>query len=405
VADYAVCVIGAGPAGLVVAQLLQQAGVSCVVLERQAADELRTRARAGFIEHRSVELLKPYGLERPILERGATNGVIEFRADGEAFVLDYRALAGGRGHYVYPQPELVGDWADDFVAAGGELRFGVQATGVERTDSIAVVTGVDSRTGSVVRVSCEAVAACDGSVAAFAGSGTESVELPLPYRWLCVMAATPPVGERTIYGLHPHGYSGHMRRSPTTTRYYLEVPRADTHGDWPDERVRDELGVRLGDEVGASVSGAEFVERDFLDLRVRVAQPMQAGRVFLAGDAAHLITPAAGKGMNLAIQDALELGAGLAERFGAGSNGARLAAYSATRLPTVWRYQEFSHWVLNLLHAGPVGEGSEAGFLYRLRRARLDRLFADPPFARWFAHQYAGVDATQSPTTEEPDVD
>ena len=140
-----VCIVGAGPAGLAVAHLLQRAGISFVVLERERADRLRARMKAGMIEHRTVELLKPHGLAEAILSRGTRIGTCEFRADGEAFVLDYAALCGGRGHYIYPQQELVGDWAEELLTAGGDIRFGVRATAVEQHEDGVAVSAVDAR--------------------------------------------------------------------------------------------------------------------------------------------------------------------------------------------------------------------------------------------------------------------
>jgi p-hydroxybenzoate 3-monooxygenase len=403
--DVAVCVVGAGPAGLVVAHLLEQAGISYVVLERQDATELRARMKAGLIELRTVELLEPYGLAGTILERGAKNGVCEFRADGESFVLDYGALCGGRGHYVYPQQELVGDWVESLVARNGEIRFGVRAVGVAQDAQSAVVTAVSAR-GESTTIRCEAVACCHGAasepvVTGDVAEGVATIGVVYPFRWLTLIAATAPSNERTIYGLHPRGFAGQMRRAATMTRYMLEVPAFDSVDDWPDDRVWPELQRRLAAAGRPALREGRLVEKDVLDLRVRVREPMQLGRVFFAGDSAHLITPAGGKGMNLAVQDAVELAAGLVDRYGGASAGERLERYSRTRLPVVWRYQEFSNLMLTLLHAGgPLeesgwtadGSGGDAAFAYRLRRARLERLLDDPQFSRWFAHAYAGVD-------------
>jgi len=373
-----VCVVGAGPAGLVVAQLLQRAGVPCVVLERQERDGLRARMKAGMIEDRTVELLRPHGLAEPILERGTRVGRLEFRADGESFLVDYASLCGGRGNYIYPQQELVGDWAEAFLAAGGEIRFGVRATGVEQDDGGAVVTAAESD-GTEQTIECDVVACCDGAASAFTAN-LDELAVAYPFRWLTLIAAAPQSTDGTVYGLHRRGYAGQMHRSPTMTRFMLELPPGDGLDDWPDDRVWPELEERLGAAGRPPIGRGEVVERDILDHRVRVFEPMQDGCVYFAGDAAHLITPAGGKGMNIAIQDAVELAAGLVA-----SDGARLARYSETRLPHVWRHQEFSNLMLSIFNAGD-------GFAYGLRRARLDQILNDPQYARWFARSYAGVD-------------
>jgi len=349
-----------------------------------------------MIEQRTVELLKPYGLAETILARGSRVGVCEFRVDGQALVLDYAALCGGRGHYIYPQQELVGDWVEQLLAAGGDLRFGVEVTHVEQRDACAVVRAVIAATGATLTIECEVVACCDGAASAFSG-GFEAASVLHPFRWLTLIAAAAPASEGTVYGLHPHGFAGQMHRSATMTRFMLEVPAGDGLDDWPDERIWAELQDRLRVANRPPLTQGEFVERDLLDHRVRVYQPMQHGRLFLAGDAAHLITPAGGKGMNIAIQDAVELATGLRDRYGQRNDDQRLARYSQTRLPSIWHQQEFSNLMLSLFTGGGgIDNQDQAGkaFSYGLRRARLDQVLTDPNYAHWFAHAYVGINDT-----------
>jgi p-hydroxybenzoate 3-monooxygenase len=387
--DPVVCIVGAGPAGLVAAHLLQRAQISFVVLERQEADGLRARVKAGLIEHRTVELLGPYGLAEPIVRRGGRVGMIEFRADGQAFMLDYAGLCGGRGSYTYPQHELVAVWAEQLQAAGADLRFGVEATGVEQSEDGAVVRAVRGPAGEPVSVECEAVVAGDGAGGVLC-AGAAAVSAVYPTRWLTLIAAAPPSTPGAIYGLHARGFAGQLHRSAAMTRFMLEIPAGEGYGQWDDDRIWAELEQRLAAAGRPAIGRGEFIERDILDHRVRVCDPMQHGRVFLAGDAAHLITPAGGKGMNIAIQDAVELASGLAERYGEHRDGRRLGSYTRTRLPQVWRHQEFSNLMLSLFNAGTADGGRD--FSYGLRRARMDLIVSDPQFSRWFARAYAGVD-------------
>jgi p-hydroxybenzoate 3-monooxygenase len=314
--------------------------------------------------------------------------------DGQALVLDYAALCGGRGHYIYSQQELVSDWVEQLLAAGGDLRFGVEVTHVEQRDDCAVVTAAVAATGATSLIECEVVACCDGAASAFSGS-FEAASVLHPFRWLTLIAAAPPASKGTIYGIHPRGFAGQMHRSATMTRFMLEVPVGDGLVDWPDERIWAELQDRLRVTNRPPLVQGEFVERDLLDHRVRVCQPMQHGRLFLAGDAAHLITPAGGKGMNIAIQDAVELATGLCDRYGQRNDDQRLTHYSRTRLPDVWRQQEFSNLMLSLFNAGAVIDNRDVAgktFSYGLRRARLDQVLNDPNYSHWFAHAYVGID-------------
>jgi p-hydroxybenzoate 3-monooxygenase len=379
-------IVGAGPAGLVIGHVLQRAGIAFVVLERQDSDALRSRVKAGMIEHRTLELLKRHGLAGPILERGSRMGMCEFRADGQSFILDYAALCGGVGHYIYPQHELVGDWAEQLAAAGGEIRFGVRVTGAAQGDEGVQVSAVDA-TGKTLSLDCDVLACCAGA-SNLLGADMAGASIDYPFRWLTMIADAPPSTPGTIYGLHRNGFAGQMHRSRAITRFMLEVPAGQTYEQWPDERIWSALTERLAASGRPPLQRGDFLERDVLDHRVRVCDTMQNGRLFFAGDAAHLITPAGGKGMNMAIQDAVELASGLCERYGPANDGNRLARYTQTRLPSIWRHQEFSNLMLSLFHRGPAGAQA---FSYGLRRARLDLIVNDPGYSRWFAHAYVGI--------------
>ncbi len=391
-----VAIAGAGPAGLVIGNMLQREGISFVLLERHLQPELARRPKAGMIEYRTVELLRSAGIAGAILEFTVPNHRCEFRTPRESAVLDYSALTGGRPHYVYPQHQLVGRLYQALAESGADVRFGHAVERARQGPGGVLLSGTGDD-GGRFELQCEVAVGCEGSRSAVAAAmtGPQVSEQCLPVRWLAVIGSAPPIEGHTIYAAHPGGFAGHMRRGPDQTRYYLEVPASDRITDWPQHRIRDELAVRLG--VPGRLDGMPFEEPVFLDLRMRVTEPMQQGRLFLAGDAAHLITPAGGKGMNLAIQDAVELARGLIDRYGPGQDGRRLAAYSRCRLPAIWRTQAFSSWFLRILLAS-LRDGQEpsaavpGGFARGARGGWVHALQTDRLLARWFAHAYAGVD-------------
>jgi p-hydroxybenzoate 3-monooxygenase len=389
-----VAIVGAGPAGLVAAHLLQRAGIDFVLLERHARSQMEMLAKAGAMEYRTVQLLKEVGLVPSLLRFDETNYCCEFRTPDESIVFDYGTLTGDRPHYVYPQHHLVARLCDALVDVDGDIRFGVEVTGVIR-DADGVTLSLRDSAGEAGSIHCQAVAGCDGARGVIAGSlrDCKVVEQSLPVRWLAVLGTTPPLEPHTIYAAHPRGFAGQMRRLPELTRFYLEVPASDTIADWPETRVRDELTTRL--MVPGRLDDVQFIEPSLVDLRMRMTTPMQDGSVYVAGDAAHVITPAGGKGMNLAIQDAVELAYGFIERFGPLVDGGRLSRYSDTRLPQIWRTQAFSRWMLRLILAGSdeaVDQSDSNTFGAGLRQGWISAFQHDPILARWFAYAYAGVD-------------
>jgi p-hydroxybenzoate 3-monooxygenase len=336
------------------------------------------------------------GIADSILEFNVPNHRCEFRTPQESVVLDYSTLTGGRPHYIYPQHELVGRLSEKLTESGADVRYAHTVDVINQGHDGVLLSGIRDD-GTRFELESDVAVGWEGSRSAVAAAmtGLHVSEQCLPVRWLAVIGAAPPIEGHTIYAAHPAGFAGHMRRGPGQTRYYLEVPASDRITDWPEQRIRDELAGRLG--VPSRLDGVPFGAAMFLDLRMRVIEPMQQGRLYLAGDAAHLITPAGGQGMNLAIQDAVELAGGLIDRYGPDQDGGRLAAYSGCRLPAVWRTQAFSSWFLHILLASPAdaheaGPAEPPGFADGLRNGWVHALQHDRLLARWFAHAYAGVD-------------
>jgi p-hydroxybenzoate 3-monooxygenase len=394
-----VAIVGAGPAGLVLGIMLQRAGVPFVLIERRSRAEIGGPPKAGSIDYRTVQTLKRVGIADNLIRFDVENGRCEFRTPSDSVVINYGELTGGRPHYVYPQHLLVEQLCAALLELGGDVRFNCTVTNVRHHDGGGRITWTQD--GSPSEVTSAIVAGCDGARSTVAPLLTEATvaERVLPVRWLAVIADAPALVRHTIYGAHPRGFAGQMLRGPKQTRYYLEVPVTDTESDWPQERVRSELSDRLG--VHGKLDNTVFGQMSFVDLQMRVTEPMQQCGVFLCGDAAHLITPSGGKGMNLAMADAVELAEGIIERFGPTADGTRLASYSQTRLEVIWRIQAFSFWLLQILQANKTGNetGAAETFGRGLRGGWVASLQRDPLLATWFAHAYAGVDPEPVSTT------
>jgi p-hydroxybenzoate 3-monooxygenase len=367
-----VVIVGAGPAGLTLANLMHQAGIDCVLLEQETREFIEQRPRAGFIEEWAVRELERHGLADRLLERAPTHSRFEFRFDGDRHVFNYTELTGQR-HFVYPQQELV----KDLVAAyQGDVRFGVQDVQLHDLEGEPFVTFDGDR------IDCDFVAGCDGA------RGVTQAYVPAKVArhdygigWLALLAEAPPSADGVIFGIHPRGFAAHMARTPEVTRFYLQCSPTDTNADWPDDRVWTELHARLTVPDGKIIEGALF-EKRVLDMHNYVLDRMSHGRLFLAGESAHLVAPIAAKGMNLAIHDALLLAEGL-NAYYAGEKS-MLDNYSAACLGRVWQYQEFSQWLSDIFH------GSPDPFRNELCRARLRRLLASRKAAESFAEIYIG---------------
>ncbi|MEU3986514.1 4-hydroxybenzoate 3-monooxygenase [Streptomyces sp. NPDC026672] len=389
-----VVVVGAGPAGLALANVLRAASVDCVVLETEDRRFIETRPRAGVIEEWAVHALRERGLAGNLPERAQPHTACEFRFGGERYRFGYHELTG-RHHYVYPQPLLVTDLVHEYAdVRGGDIRFGVRDVRLHDLDSDRPsVSYLCPDTGERRVLHCEFVAGCDGA------RGVTRDALP-PGRvriarhdygigWLALLAEAPPSADSVVFAVHPRGFAGHMARSPEVTRYYLQCAPGDTPDDWPHERVWAELRARLAAEGAQPLTEGRLLEKRVLDMHDYVVEPPGYGRLFLAGDAAHLVAPIAAKGMNLALYDAFLLGDALAAYLTEG-DGSGLDGYADASLRRVWDYQEFSQWLSGIYH----GPASDDPFVAGTAVARLRRLFTSPAAARAFAEQYLGAAET-----------
>ncbi|MFC8720862.1 FAD-dependent monooxygenase [Kitasatospora sp. NPDC057198] len=399
-----VAIVGAGPAGLVLAHLLRRAGVGVAVHERRSRAELEGAARAGVLEHRVVEHLRGLGLADRLTAEGERHGRCEITCLGEKVTVDYGELSGGARHWVYPQQLLVRDLVAAYEADGGTIAFSspvaaVTADGAGRP----VLDTARGELRAAWAVGCEGAR---GPVAAAFPDGAGGAARRYPYDWLTVLARIDrPVG--TIrYAVHADGFAGMMPRTAEVGRFYLEVPAGERLDGWDADRIRAGLAHRL--ELGGPdpVPG-ELLETGVLRMRGRVARRIRHGRLLLAGDAAHTVTPSGGKGLNSAVADVVDLaGALLAELGGGGGvgsgdggdgggvgsgDGGALDGYQRRRLAAAWRTQEFSDGLLDLLHLPAGLPPEEREFALRLRLERIHRIARPGPEGAAFARAYAGA--------------
>ncbi|MEU9253751.1 4-hydroxybenzoate 3-monooxygenase [Streptomyces sp. NPDC048270] len=389
-----VVVLGAGPAGLVLGNLLVAAGIDCVVLERADRSHIQTRARAGFLAPNTVRVLDRHGLAEGIHRHGRTHGTCEFRTAEGRFRLDYAALGRGEQHTVYPQQNLVTDLLARYLDAGGRIRFGTEALAVHDADGAAPYVTTREPDGRPARWDARYVAGCDGRHGAARRSlppGAVRHRHDYGVSWLGLLAEAPPSLDAVGYAVHDRGFAGHMARSPQITRYYLQCGRGLPADAWSEERIWDELDLRMRAADHGPLHRGPIIERCVVDLACDVVDSLRHGSLLLAGDAASLTAPAAAKGANLAVLEAELLAGALAEALAQG-NGAALDRYSTQCLAYIWRAQEFTQWMTGLLHAIPGQDPDEGSFFHgSLRRARLDSLRTSRAHQDWFAENYVGV--------------
>lgn len=379
-----VAIVGAGPSGLTLANLLQRRQVPCVVVDKFTREQLLSRARAGMLEYRTVELLNRLGIGTRMHEEGRAHERVEFRMPTDEFILDLPDYYEGRSQHIYPQQEVVRDLLDAFIAGGGDVRLGCAATALDASVARPVV-----RLDNGSTLEADFVAGCDGTYGvARAAAPAEIVEYCMDheFQWLTCLAEAAPSAGHTIYAVGAGGFAGHLLRTQTVTRFHLQVPVGDVVEDWSDDRIWTELHDRFA-RPGFVLNDGPIFSKNMLEMASRVCEPMQYGRVFLVGDAAHIITPCGGKGMNLAMADAVEFDRVLREYEESGDE-AVLGEYSPRRLPDIWKAQEFSHSLLHTIHS--YTDGPDAAFRQKLQQSRLWQLKNQSAYARSFAESFVG---------------
>ena len=379
-----VVIIGAGPAGLMLGRLLELAGVDAVILERQSADYVLGRIRAGVLEQGTMDLMDRAGAGRRMHQEGLIHQGVELSFDGESQRIDFTGLIG-RHVMVYGQSEVT---ADLMAARQGPTTYQAEDVELHDLDGKPFVTFRQNGVGQ--RIDCDFIAGCDG----FHGVARQSVpaaalttfERIYPFGWLGVLVDQPPVAEELIYAHHARGFALCSQRSHTRSRYYVQVPTEEKVEHWSDDRFWDELRARLHPATAEALKTGVSIEKSIAPLRSFVAEPLRFGKLFLAGDAAHIVPPTGAKGLNLAMSDVAVLADALIEHFIDGS-AAGIDAYSGKVLARIWKAERFSWWMTSLLHTFP-----ETGtFGRRIQRAEFDYLAGSVAAQQSLAENYTGL--------------
>lgn len=382
-----VAIIGAGPAGLLLGQLLHRNGIDNVIVERHTGEYVLGRVRAGVIEQVTMDLLDEAGVGARMHRDGLVHDGVQICVDGKRHHLSFKALTG-KSVMVYGQTEITKDLMDGRAAAGAATIY--DAHDVALHDFEGGSPRLTFRKDGVAQeLTCDFIAGCDG----FHGVSRKSVperairtfERVYPLGWLGILSDTPPVSEELIYVRHPRGFALCSMRSPTRSRYYIQCSLAEDIESWPDERFWEELRPRLDDEARDSLVTGPSIEKSIAPLRSFVAEPMRFGRLFLAGDAAHIVPPTGAKGLNLAASDVQYLARALIEHY-RDKSGAGLEHYSERALLRIWKAERFSWWMTTVLH-----RISDNPFDHRLQLAELDYLFRSKAAATAFAENYVGL--------------
>jgi p-hydroxybenzoate 3-monooxygenase len=382
-------IVGGGPAGLLLSHLLHLEGIESIVLERRSREDLETTVRAGVLEHGTAELLKEVGVGERMLREGSVHYGIELRFGGRGHRIDFGDLTEGLSITIYGQQEVVKDLIRARLEVDGKLLFEARAESVGNldTDSPKIRFLQD---GQQEEISCDYVAGCDGSLGVCRTGIPENVRTQYtrtyPFGWFGILVQGPPSTEELIYTLHDRGFALVSTRSPEVQRLYFQCDPQDDVEVWPDERIWDELSTRLATHDGWELAGGQIFQKDIVQMRSFVCEPMQHGRLFLAGDAAHIVPPTGAKGMNLAVADIRVLAHALTEFYGSG-NKELLDAYSEICLRRVWRAQRFSWWMTSMLHRFDRSDP----FQLKVQQAELDYVTTSRAAATTIAENYVGA--------------
>ena len=383
-----VVIIGSGPSGLLLGQLLHRAGVDTIILEQRSQDYVLGRIRAGVLEQAAVDLIEEAGAGARMRREGLIHDGTEVAFGGVRHRIDFKELTG-KTVMVYGQTEVTRDLMDTRAAAGAPTVYEALNVSIHDIEGTRPIVRYQ-KDGKDIEISCDFVAGCDGfhgvSRTVIPANVLQSYERVYPFGWLGVLVEKPPVSDELIYVNHERGFALCSMRSPTRSRYYVQCRLDDHLDEWPDDRFWDELRLRLDPETAGHLQTGPSIEKSIAPLRSFVAEPMRHGRLFLAGDAAHIVPPTGAKGLNLAASDVAYLSQGLIEHFKSGS-ASGLDSYSKRALARIWKAERFSWWMTQLLHRFP----ESSGFDRKIQTAELEYLFDSKAAQTSLAENYVGL--------------
>lgn len=384
-----VAIIGAGPSGLLLGQLLHRAGIDAIIIERQSGEHVLTRIRAGILEQVCIDLLDEAGVGARMHQEGLVHSGFEMLCNGQRHRIDLNHLTGGKNVMVYGQTELTRDLMQARTAAGLTTVYEAQDVTVHDFDGRQPRVRYQ-KDGQSFELACDFIAGCDGfhgvCRASVPRSAITEFEKVYPFGWLGLLSETPPVHDELIYVNSPRGFALCSQRSKTRSRYYLQVPLTDHVNNWSDDAFWQELRLRLDEQGREALITGPSIEKSIAPLRSFVTEPLRFGSLFLAGDAGHIVPPTGAKGLNLAATDVKYLSNALIEFYQEHSE-AGIDSYSERCLKRIWKGERFSWWFTQLMHRFP----DDGAIAAKFQQAELDYLFHSEAGTRTIAENYVGL--------------
>ncbi len=382
-------IIGAGPAGLTLSLLLHQAGIQSVIIEYRSRDYAESRVRAGLLEQNTVDLFNELGAAERLNKEGLQHQGVYLSFDGVRTRVPFNELTGGRGITIYGQQEMVKDLIKINIEREVPIHFEATATKLEDIDTASPkIQYIQNEETHVLE--CDFIAGCDGyhgiSRKSMPTGSYNEFQKEYPFSWLGILAHVAPSSDELIYAYHERGFALHSLRSETVSRLYIQVDNNDKVENWPDKQIWDELEIRLTDNKGFKLNRGEIFEKSITPMRSFMIDNLQYGRLFLAGDAGHIVPPTGGKGLNLAVADIKWLSAAFIDWY-KNNKEEPLLSYTSNCLPRIWRAQDFSNFMTTLFHK----QAAQGSFDYHLQKAKFNYIIQSVAQATTIAENYVGL--------------